>query len=886
MSQCIFYQSAKNLWDDSEFQDNYQRLKVTNVQSNLVNDFQLNETLDFSSLLRSASIFSLVKHSEINSDKFHEAAFRIAYISRKMMSEKSDNVSNLSMIILSRLGNFPTLKKQYADDNLVSYLDEVRSKLPHSLALETLARYDGNTVSIQGNSNEPNVLELTDFQRKLWDGLNNQYNLLSFSSPTSSGKTFILQNLLVEKVKHSTEKFLAIYLVPTRALINEVSFSLRDLFKKDESLDVRVLTLSIDKEKELPNKVIYVFTQERLLSFLSNHGPDRLPFVDIVMVDEAHQIAERARGTLLHQALNWLNNSYNIGKFIFCSPVISNPELFETLICQRANFSSESHMTTLSPVTQNLLIVSSIKRVTNRLKVELHDGNNGRLCIYDELELKIKRKGTSKASFLAYCAFNLGKRKRNIIYVDGPSRADSVASELIKLIKTQECTEEIYELSSYIKKIIHKDYVLAESLKYRIGIHYGKMPSLLKDTVESLFREEKLDFIICTSTLAQGVNLPAQNLFILDPKVQNSDTRINEQIDKSSFWNIVGRAGRLYKDFEGNVFLLKQPSSNEQWEDTYLNEGKLSSVIPATQTVITNESALLLEHLTDTEKNANKGIEETASYVYDLSNSVMGIKQELQKIPDLDGLIIDDIATTVDEIKEKITISNDIVRANVGISPVRQQALFNFLIIQENLSEWILPRNLSDSDSFHRIIIKIIKLLDSPNMDDDLLNKYAWAFVIPALSWMKGTPINKMVREYLNYKQKRKNKELSPKEINNEIRNLFGDIESNVRFKLVKYINCYNNLSVEVCTQRGEENLIEKIPSYLPLFLEVGVSNPIQLDLVSLGLSRITALEISGKFKNRQYSESYELLSELKRLLINSSGLPAACIEEIKRIVN
>lgn len=889
MSDCIFYQSAENLWNDLDFQKHYKRLIVSNVQSNLVSDFKLVDCLDFSSLIRAASIFSLVKHTEKDSDKFHESAFRISYISRKLLNDKSESINNLSAIILSRLGNFPTIKKQFADDNLVGYLDRVRTNLPPSLALETLARYEGNTVLLKKDDGDNSVLELTDFQRKLWESLNNQYNLLSFSSPTSSGKTFILQNFLVEKVNHSTKNFLAIYLVPTRALISEVSYSLRELFKQGNNLDVRVLSLSVDNEEELPNKVIYVFTQERLLSFLSNNGPEKLPSVDIVMVDEAHQIAERARGTLLHQSLNWLNNSYNIGKFIFCSPVISNPELFESLLYQHSNFSSESHMTTLSPVSQNLLVVSSIKGVTNGLKVELHDGSDERLCIHDNFELSTRRTATTKAYFLAFCAYNLGKGKRNIIYVDGPSNADSVASDLIKLIRNKKSSEEIDELSSYIKKTIHKDYVLAESLKYRIGIHYGKMPSLVRDTVERLFREEKLDFIICTSTLAQGVNLPAQNLFILDPKVQDTDTRKHEQIDKSAFWNIVGRAGRLYKDFEGNVFLLKQPTNVDSWEDTYLNGEKLSSVIPATQAVISDNSSLLIEHLTDPDKNANKGIEETASYVYDLANSENGIKKELQRIPNLDLERIDELASAVNEVKDKITISKDIVKANVGISPVRQQALFNFLINQKELSHWILPRSLSDTDDFHRIITKILGVIDSPTMDSDALNSLGWVFTIPALRWVKGMPLNQMINKHLDWakSQKRyKGKSLTPKQINSEIRILFGNIESNVRFKLVKYINCYNNLSIEACIKRGEDSLLELIPSHLPLFLEVGVSNPIQLDLVSLGLSRITALEISGKFKKKDYSDSYELLPELKQIMNDNVDLPRACIEEIKRIVD
>lgn len=888
MIECIFSQSAANLWLDNEFQEHYQKLKVANIKDNLVADQKLEDAIDFSKLIRAASIFSLVKYKENESQKYHEAAFRISYITRKLHFDTDENISNLSTLILARLGNFPTIKKQLANDELEGYLDNVITHLPHSLALETLARYDGNKVTIAAEKTRASVLELTDFQRGLWEGLNNEYKLLSFSSPTSSGKTFILQNFLVDRAIKNPEKFVSIYIVPTRALISEVSHSLRELLKQRDETSVRVLSLSVGDDETIPSKVIYVFTQERLLSFLSNKTMSQLPYIDLVMIDEAHQISERARGALLHQSINRLNNSYNVGKFVFCSPVISNPQLFEKLFVNSSQYRSESQMTTLSPVTQNLIVVSPLKGITDNLKLELYDSSINRLKIFDSFQLPNRRVATSKSHFLAYCSFHLGKGKRNIIYVDGPSSADTVASELIKMIKTECDLEEISELSTYLQNSIHSDYVLAKALKYRIGIHYGKMPSLVRDTIERLFREEKLDFIICTSTLAQGVNLPAQNLFILDPKVQDSDTKKYEQIDRSVFWNIVGRAGRLYKDFEGNVFLLKQPSQIENWEDTYLCNEKLSTVIPATESVIAGETERLIEHLTDPEKNANRGIEEVASYIYDLASSKGGIERELALLPKIDSEMENKLISAVNEISEQVSIPDEIIKLNVGVSPVRQQALFDFLLSKENIDEWLLPRNLSNTAKFHFIVTHILEVLDSPAMDKDSLESYGWVFTIPAISWMQGVSLNRMISKHIDYKRRTKyqGKELNSKQINSVIRGFFGDIETNVRFKLVKYINCYNNLLTEVCRVKNEVKLMELIPVHLPLFLEAGVSNPIQLDLVSLGLSRITAIEISDLFRNAEYTESYDLLPLLERVVAEKERLPLACLEEIKRVLN
>lgn len=648
-----------------------------------------------------------------------------------------------------------------------------------------------------------------------------------------------------------------------------------------------VLSLSVHTEETIPEKVIYVFTQERLLAFLSNYSPKKIHYIDYVIADEAHQIGEKARGILLHQSLNWLKYNYNIGKFIFCSPVISNPQIFEQLLTKDSHFSSENFLTIISPVAQNLLIVEAVKNTKDELNISLYNNTDNGVELLDNFKSEEKRKDNSKFGFLAYCAFNLGKGKRNIIYVDGPSAADKVAEKLIELVKVEDTCEDIVELSNYIKSTIHKDFILARALKYKIGVHYGKVPSLIRDTVEKLFREERLDFIICTSTLAQGVNLPAQNLFLLDPKVKDSDTKKSISIPSPDFWNIVGRAGRLYKDFEGNVFLLKQPSKKENWENKFLGNDKLTEVVPAVQNVVAKERNELIEHLTDPLKNAKKGVEEAASFIFDIANSKQGIEEELAWIPGLEKQAVNELISSTKEAEQKIKLSGHIIQKNIGVSPVRQQELYDFLKSELILENWILPRDLSSTNEFHNVVTKIIGILDSPSMDTTTLKKYAWTFTIPAMSWIKGEPLNQMIKKHLDFeKSKNSNDDLTIKQINAGIRELFGSIENKVRFKLVKYINCYNNIFIEVCRERDEESLIEKTPIHLSLFLEVGASNNVQLDLISLGLSRITAIELATMINHSEYENSKELRLKIKKILDDQNDLPLACIDEIERRIS
>lgn len=67
---------------------------------------------------------------------------------------------------------------------------------------------------------------------------------------------------------------------------------------------------------------VFIFTQERLQWVLNEH-PEM--FVDLVVVDEAHKIGDRARGILLEQVLQRISHD-STTRFIFSSPMSENPD--------------------------------------------------------------------------------------------------------------------------------------------------------------------------------------------------------------------------------------------------------------------------------------------------------------------------------------------------------------------------------------------------------------------------------------------------------------------------------------------------------------------------------------------------------------------------------
>ena len=188
-------------------------------------------------------------------------------------------VATAADLILSRLGNFPgrqLLRKKRANK------DKAPPLFPHYLLLEASAREIENTVDDAAGT----PTQLTDFQYDLLEALTTE-KAVSVSAPTSAGKSFILSLSIIRRLKRKPAASI-VYLVPTRALIRQVLLRItRDLNRAELGrVPVRSVPLPLTKE-EAPHGVVYVLTQERLLSLL--HSDAGVPWITTMIVDEAQK---------------------------------------------------------------------------------------------------------------------------------------------------------------------------------------------------------------------------------------------------------------------------------------------------------------------------------------------------------------------------------------------------------------------------------------------------------------------------------------------------------------------------------------------------------------------------------------------------------------------
>jgi replicative superfamily II helicase len=305
---------------------------------------------------------------------------------------------------------------------------------------------------------------------------------------------------LIEQLKIKRNQII-IYLVPTRSLIQQVELDLFNILNMEKIFDVYISTLPIIPDDTDENSMVFVLTQERF-QWLLTSSQDLEP--DLVIIDEAQKVGDGSRGILLQQVVEEIDRRSDKTKVIFSSPMTSNPEIL--LEQARKEIKTKTVTTEHITVNQNLLWVSQVYMKPREWDVDLCLGEKNVALG----KINLPRKPSKEANRLPYIAFSLrDKTGGNLIYTNKPSDAEKIGKVLWDLQGKEANTQdnELLELIALVKKVINSDYDLALTLERGIGFHYGNMPLIIKNEIERLFSIGKIKFLVCTSTLIEGMNL-------------------------------------------------------------------------------------------------------------------------------------------------------------------------------------------------------------------------------------------------------------------------------------------------------------------------------------------------------------------------------------------
>lgn len=797
-------------------------------------------------LLYCASIFA-----QSENEAFRTQAQSIALNS--ILINDDAEIRERCIRILTELGNFPS----------INYLEESYGTSSNSLIglLQRGVAEELNSVVIGDQK-----LSLTDYQKKVWDTLPNVTSM-AISAPTSAGKSFLVIEYLCRMAKNSSS-FMGVYVAPTRALLSEVNQTITKRMVADS--DIRISTIPTLGEGESARQ-IFILTQERLQVLLSISD---MKF-DLVVIDEVQNLSDGQRGMILQESIEQIVQRNGKTQIVMLAP---GAEGFSEAAKSIGLKEIHSESTLVSPVLQNRILVG-LTGIANELSLGLLVPSGVKTIG----TLATNRGFAQPVTRLAAVALELGATGGSLVYATGPTESEEVASQLA-IEKDIENNKVLGDLAEFIESHIHPEYRLASMVRRGVGFHYGKMPNLLREALEAAFKSADIKFLTCTTTLFQGVNLPARNVFIGTP-TRGKGT----PLDPALLWNFAGRAGRMKKDIVGNVFLVDY----DNWESKPMGNMVRFKIAPAFNSTVTESYNEVLSGLqgsmpkkirnddTPERVRAAVGLLIARASKGDVGNFVRRVLPELGE-SDSDNLIREANGAV-----ELIGLPPAILSTNWMIDPFGQRRLYDKIVefIRNDDIDVILPISPHD-DAAYQVYSAIF------NMIAKAIYGYEGTFgnyvAVYALPWMKGIPYPVILSKAIKYEKDRISKlktakaRSAPPNISKVVRNVFDTIEDVVRFQYVQMGKAFLDILILALRVEGKENIVPRVFDF-SLALELGVATASGRSFIELGLSRIAASVLDEKFPNSNLS-SKEARELIWKTNFSNLGLSSVIINELRSL--
>lgn len=665
-------------------------------------------------------------------------------------------------------------------------------------------------------------------QKEIFDSFG-KYQFVSYSAPTSLGKSFVMRAFLKFKVAANYKNNFAI-VVPTKALINEMKNNVveKDLKELLETKHYRVVS-SINEEfvdKDNESNFIFIVTPERLHYLLNDSNIS----IDYCFIDESYKISEPdSRSLYYYQTISQLLKRNSKVKIYFSSPNIPNPEIYlNTILQDGAKFKKAS---TYSPVSQIKYLVSLKEvnqpvRIFNDLTQELEETN-------------VKNSSTNINDIISTLKTTGG----NIVYCSGKDKTIDLAIQYanflpaLKITTDEEKAEQKRrdEIAEEIKKEIHEEYYLAELIKKGVAYHVGYLPNSLRDTIEKAFKNGIIKTIFCTSTLMEGVNLPADNLFV------TSTRNGNDPLTPTAFKNLLGRIGRINYSLYGNVYLLVIPNYANADKYKELLTSKVEPQSLSLDQIIKDDKIIeqINKNSYDFGKNEDSQTLRIATNIYinDVKHGNPSLLKERINAKSNENSIGYVLTTIKDlDVSDSIDISPDQhislkeYIAKGGCYPDKRNGRF------EHDDVWKFLDTLSDIYKWNKYEFEILKNGNS--------NSY-YATVLS--QWMSGLKVKEIVDRSIEDKKKnpydamfdRKIRTrvdyIGSKEQKNEIINdTLKTIEQTILFTIANYFR-------EFSKEYKKFHDIKFIPNDWYEYVEFGTDNPVTIALQRNGYVRENA---------------------------------------------
>lgn len=345
-------------------------------------------------------------------------------------------------------------------------------------------------------------------------------NNIILSAPTSFGKSFIIDALISIKSPN-----IVLIIVPTIALMDEARRRLTNKFANE----YKIVTTP---NESIENKTILIFPQERFFGYI-----EQLNNIDLFIVDEFYKVSkdfDSERSDILLKAIMEAGEKSK-QRYYLCPNIKSIKDIEHNQFASNMKFIAELNFNT---VATNLVDYSG--RITGSAEQK----KEKKINILNNLVEQIEEKNSNA---------------KTLIYAGSYTGIDVICHN-IEEHTSIENRSILNDFSNWLSKNYLDSMTLVQYVKKGIGIHNGQLHRSLTQLQTWLFNlpDDGLQYIVSTSSLIQGVNTSAENVIMWQRRNGSGNLK------PLDFKNLIGRSGRMFKHFIGNVYLLEKPIKEKE----------------------------------------------------------------------------------------------------------------------------------------------------------------------------------------------------------------------------------------------------------------------------------------------------------------------------------
>ncbi len=399
----------------------------------------------------------------------------------------------------------------------------------------------------------------------------------------------------------------AIFLVPFKAIAEEKYAEFRQRYS---GIGISVVLsdgdhVRFDRDIRRGDFGIAVIVYEKLYQLLIQ-SPGILADCSLIVIDEIQLIADPTRGPSLEMLITHLLKISGQAQLVGLSATISDLGGLDSWLNASVIASSQRPV----PLWESV--------VSDSLSTDLENMETGGIRPALNLSsVPIPQSVTNQKLGIAYrILLAEGLDKQFLIFRTRVDDTISTARNMAHALPADPVDPEVRHRLSNLEDTPARDF-LEQWIDKRVAYHNAGLSLEERELVEQLFKERVIKVLVTTSTLAAGVNTPADVVIVLDYKRYAFEQRTSLPIPVGEYKNCVGRAGRFGMTSEGHSYLVTEvPEERNLLRHNYIHgtPQTITSSMPSSSEPGILLLGLLSLNLMTTESELREGMHSSFAY--------------------------------------------------------------------------------------------------------------------------------------------------------------------------------------------------------------------------------------------------------------------------------